>query len=216
MKILPIDEYIKDGFKAQLMRQFRCPALYVTSPDKLRNLKALQGNETPSYPYMFLAIQSATPNTDSYVTHRLSRQGIPVTLSTDNNKFHTARLLPVRFELEISYVTNKHKGDDTDSVDGFTRRWLFARRIGSMNFNVDYGLSSVAISYILGENISIPARENPTETESVYMLSTTATILGYVSEPELGSRGRINEVILTQEPEALSSNKQFFKFDEAD
>jgi len=215
MKIPPIDNFIREGFAKHIQTQFRCPAIFVSSIDKLRNLQTLQGNSQPKYPYIFLAIQSITPNNDSYMTHRLSRQGIPVTLTDDNRQFHNARLIPAKFEIEVTYTTNKFSGDDTDSLEGFTRRWLFARRIGSLNFNVDYGLSRVAISYTLGENVPVQPRENPAEQESVYVVNTTATVMGYVSEPELGQRGRINQILLsTDTPPPPKS--QFFEFYDTD
>ena len=208
MNIPPIDNLIREGFAKHVARQFRCPSVFVSSIDKLRNLQTLQGNVTPSYPYLFLAIQSAAPNPDSYVSHKLSKQGIPVTLTSDNNQVHLAKLLPTRFEVEMSFTTNRFSGDDVSSVEGFTRRWMFVRRIGSLNFNVDYGMTKVAISYFLGDSVPITPRENPADQESVYNIVTTATINGYVSEPELGTRGKVNQIILTDQ----APSGQFFSF----
>jgi hypothetical protein len=213
MKIPPIDNFIREGFSQQITKQFRCPAIFVSSVDKLRNLQALQGNAPPKYPYIFLGVQSIAPNPESYNTNRIARQGIPVALNTDNNQYQLARLIPVNFEVEVAFTTNKYSGEDTDSVEGFTRRWLFARRIGSLNFNIDYGLSQISVSYALNDSISIAPRENPTEQESVYVVTNTATIHGYVSEPELGTRGRINEIVLTEEhPLNAMSASQFLPF----
>ena len=213
MKIPPIDNFIREGFAAHITKQFRCPAIFVSSTDKLRNLQTLQGNSQPKYPYIFLTVQNIQPNLDSYMTHKLSKQGIPVTLNSDNNQFLLARLIPVKFEVEVTYTTNKQSSDNTDSVEGFTRRWLFARRIGSLNFNVDYGMTKVAISYSLGETVPYQPRENPADQESVYAVTTTAIINGYISEPELGTRGRINQIILTSgPPSAATDNSSFFPF----
>lgn len=213
MKIPPIDNFIREGFSQQITKQFRCPAIFVSSIDKLRNLQALQGNSPPKYPYIFLTIQTVTPNPESYTTNRLARQGISVSVNSDNNQFQLARLIPVNFEVEVAYTTNKYSGDDTDSVEGFTRRWLFARRIGSLNFNIDYGLSQVSISYALADTVPIQPRENPADQESVYVVTANATIHGYISEPELGTRGRINQIQLTDEhPVGTLSGSQFLPF----
>lgn len=211
MKIPPIDNFIREGFTKQIHKQFRCPAIFVSSIDKLRNLQTLQGNSPPKYPHIFMAIQNVTHNVESYMTHKISRQGIPVTVSDDNRQFSMARLMPVKFEVEITYITNKFSGEDLDSVEGFTRRWLFARRIGSMNFNVDYGMTSVSISYALGDTVPIQPRENPADQESVYSVVTSATIYGYLSEPELGARGRIQNIILTDSP-VVNPNAEWFEF----
>jgi len=191
--IQPVDSFIKDGFLQKVIQQFRAQALYVTSPDKLKALQTLLNNATPKYPYLFLNVQSQAPNPNSYTSHLLSRQGIPVSLNTDNNQFQLARIIPTLFEVEMTFITNAYSGG-LESVEGFNRRWLLVRRNGAMQFNVDYGLSQLSISYQLGDSISIPARENPAEAESVYQVVTQATINGYVSEPVLGTRGRINNL----------------------
>ena len=195
--IQPIDDLIKQGFAQQMIRQFRAQTIYTTSPDKLKTLQQLLGNDPVKYPYIFLNVQSTAPNTDSYNAHRLSRHGIPVSLNTDNNQIQMARIVPVNFEIEVTFVTNEYSGDLT-TVQGFVTRWLFARRNGALQFNVDYGLSQLSISYMLSDNISTPPRESPADGESVYQIVTTATVHGYVSEPELGTRGRINRIQLAE------------------
>lgn len=210
MKIQPVDNFIREGFSKQMTKQFRCPAIFTTGIDKLRVLKTMLGNKQPEYPYMFLSLQSVGPNTESYTTHRLSKQGIPVLVNTDNNQVQLARLIPVNFEVEVTFVTNKYSGE-LDSVEGFARRWLFARRIGSLNFNVDYGMTQLSISYSLGESVPFQPKENPAEQESVHIVVATATVHGYISEPELGFRGRINQILLTENP-PVQDGGQFFPF----
>jgi hypothetical protein len=210
-KIPPIDNFIREGFALQMKKQFRCPAIFVSSIDKLRTLQMHLGGETPSYPYIFMAIQSTSPNNDSFMSGRLARQGVPVSLNTDNNQFQMVRLLPANFEIEILYITNKYSSVDTDSVEGYVRRWLFARRNGSLGFTVDYGLTQLGITYNLVESVPLPPRENPADQESIYQITTTATVHGFISEPELGSRGRINQIVLT-DPGQLAEGSKFFPF----
>lgn len=213
MKLQPIDNFVREGFAKQITNQFRCPAIFVSSPDKTRNLQTLLGNKTPEYPYIFLTIQSMAPNPDSYLNLSLLRQGIPVRINTDNNQAQLVRLAPTNFEIEVTYITNKYSGD-LDSVEGYVRRWLFARRNGSLQFNINYGMSQLSISYLLGDSVPIQPRDSPTDAESVYQVITTATVHGYVSEPELGTRGIINQIQLTDtHPTAGSvSGAQFFPF----
>ena len=153
------------------------------------------------------------PNLDSYLNLSLLRQGIPVRINTDNNQAQLVRLVPTNFEIEVTYITNKYSGD-LDSVEGYVRRWLFARRNGSLQFNINYGMSQLSISYLLGDSVPIQPRDSPTDAESVYQVITTATVHGYVSEPELGTRGIINQIQLTDtHPTAGSvSGAQFFPF----
>jgi hypothetical protein len=195
--IEPVDALVKAGFAQQMIRQFRAEASYTTAPDKLKALQQYLGNKTPTYPYIFLNVQSTAPNNDSYNAHRLSRHGIPVSLNTDNNQIQTARIVPVNFEIEVTFITNKYTGE-LDAVQGFVTRWLFARRNGALQFNVDYGLSQLSISYMLSDNVPTPPRENPADGESVYQVVTTATVHGFISEPELGTRGRVNRIQLAE------------------
>lgn len=210
--IQPVDNFIREGFAEQIKKQFRCPAVFVSSVDKLRNLQALLGNKSPTYPYIFLSVQDTVADVDSYATNRLARHGIPVSLNADNHQVQTAKLLPVKFEIELIYTTNKYGGVETDSVEGFVRRWLAVRRNGSLNFNVDYGLTQMSISYQLVDTIPITPRENPADQESVYAITATATVHGFISEPELGSVGRINQIQLADGHPGSISGAQFFPF----
>ncbi len=210
--ILPVDSYIREGFAKKLSEQFRCPSAFVSSVDELRNLLTLQGNSPPEYPYIFLRQVSVGPNTESYNPNRIARQGVPVTINSDNNQFQLARLYPAKFEIEATFHTDRMDGPSVSSVNGFVRRWLFARRNGSLQFNVDYGLTKISVSYTLSDSVSTPPRESPTDQEPVYKIPGNITILGYVSEPELGTRGRINQILLADAHPDVASGSQFFKF----
>jgi hypothetical protein len=193
--IQPVDDFVKQGFVKKLSEQFRAPASFSTSPDALKSLKILLGNKAPAYPYIFVKLQSVAASQDSYNSHDLIRTGLPV--QSSNRQTSMVRLLPVTMTVELTFITNKQSGD-LDSVDGFTRRYLFARRNGSLSFNIDYGSTRLPISYSLDEAVNVTSRDNPTDAESVYQIVTTASIRGYVSEPALGNRGRVQTVILDQ------------------
>lgn len=192
--IQPVDSFIREGVARKLTEQFRAPAIFVSAPDALKNLKLMLGNKQPEYPYIFLRQQSVAPNPDSYNAHRLVREGVPVQFS--KNQFSMARILPVNFMVELTFITNKQSGD-LDSVEGFTRRYLFMRRNGAMSFTVGYGMTSLPITYTLDESVTTSPRENPADAESIYTLVTNLTIHGYISEPSLGTRGRIQDIILS-------------------
>lgn len=215
IKLDPIDNFVREGFAAKLRSQFRCPTLYVSSPDKLRNLSLLLEGKPVEYPYMFLVIQNLSANTDSYVPHSLARRGLAVQVNDDSNQAQMVRLIPVNFEVEITFITNKYSGD-LDSVEGYTRRWLITRRIGSLQFNVNYGLLNLPISYTMGDSVPITPRESPTEGESVYQVVANATIHGYVSEPQTGTRGIVNQIQLAETHPANVPGQldgaQFFPF----
>lgn len=211
-QIVPIDALIREGFIKKLGSQFNVAAAFVSSPDKTRLIQRLQQKEL-KYPYMFLLEQQVTAASTRYSTNRLARQGVPVQLSADGKQYAMARVIPVDFDIEVTYVTNKYTGIDTDSVNGFLRRWMFIRRNGSVNFTVNYGLTSFPVAYTAMESITLPPRESPADQEPVYQIVATLTVQGYVSEPMTGTRGRINEIILSDVvPTSGLPGEKFYPF----
>lgn len=212
MLIHPVDTLIKEGFAQQVKRQFRAPSHFTSSPDKLRQLQVLLKNATPSYPYIFLNVQSWAAAQDRYVTNRLCRQGVPVAVNSNGNQVQLARLVPTNFEIEVTFITNKYSGG-ADSVEGFARRWLFVRRNGAVNFTINYGLTDIPVTYTVSESIPLPPRESPVEQEAVYQVVGTITLQGFISEPALGVRGRISEIVLSEAiPTTGKPGEKFFPF----
>lgn len=212
----PIDKLIKEGLAQQLKRQFRAPAIFVSSTDKLRTLQQLQANGPVEYPFLFLNIGSWIAPQDRYNTNRLARQGLPVSISSDGKQYHTVRVVPMNLEIEVTFVTNQYSSVFLSSVDGFVRRWFFIRRNGAVNFTVNYGLTDFPIAYTIAESLAIPSRESPTDQEAIYQVVGTMTVQGFVSEPVLGTRGRIDQIILSNEVPTLGlATEQFFPFPES-
>jgi hypothetical protein len=207
----PVDDYVQAGVCQQMTQQFEAPAIFITQPDALAALKAQLGNEQPSYPYVFMYIQSVGPNTDSYMARRLARYGIPVQVNSDNKQIQTVKIFPTNFETEVTFISPKYDSRDLKSVKGFIRRWMMTARNGALNFNVNMGLSSLSINVKLGDSITIPKRESPADTEPLYQVVTNMTINGYLSEAMLQTRGRINQVVLADPPPILPG-QQFFPF----
>lgn len=212
-QIKPVDDLIKEGFAQRIKKQFRAPAIFVSSPDKLKLLQQLQGNVPVEYPYIFLLVQAVNAAPERYNTNRLSRQGVRVQLNTEGNQYSMARVIPINFDIEVTFVTNKYSGVDTNSVDGFARRWMFARRNGSLNFMVNYGMTNFPVTYTVAESLQIPVRENPADQESVYPVVGNISLQGYISEPVLGTRGRISQIVLSEAVPTLgAAGEKFFPF----
>lgn len=217
--IQPVDALIRGGFAQKMTEQFRSPTIWTTSPDKLAALKAMLKNEQPQYPYMFLVEQSISPNHDSYASHRLARYGVPVLYSDDKREVYYARLIPQNFEIEVTFITDRFDGD-LASVDGFARRWQFALRNGFLHYRLNYGLTAMDITVMLNDTLSIPSRDNPAESESIYQVVANATIKGYISEADLGVRQRVLEVeadarVASSLQQAQEGATQFFPFPSA-
>jgi hypothetical protein len=208
-----VDFFVKEGLVQKIKQQFQAKTMYITSNDKLRQLRVMHENVEVKYPYIFLNVQSWSAASDRYNSNGLTRQGIPVRLATGNNQYQMVRVIPVNFEIELTFITNKYDGIGLDSVDGFARRWFFARRNGSLNFVVNYGMTDFPVTYSVNEALSIPPRESPTDQEPVYQVVGNLTMLGYISEPVLGTRGRIQQVVLSESVPTLNKpGEQFFPF----
>ena len=213
MDLQPIDDFVLKGFQARFQQQFGCEVIYVTTNEEaVVALRAKEGNPL-TYPYAFLRIQSTGPNTESYTTNYLARKGLIALVEDNNLVAHRVRLIPTLFELEVKYVTNKFKSTEQGSVLAFIRRWLFARRNGALQFNVRYGLLSLGIQVMLSDSVPFTPRENAPDNETAYQVVTNATIKGYISEPELGTVGIVNQVALQEVLDAKGlSGGQFFPF----
>ncbi len=209
----PVDFFVKEGLLQKVRQQFKSSAMFVTSNDKLRQLKVVTENNPVKYPYIFLNVQSWGAASDRYNTNRLSREGVPVKLTAGNNQNQMARVIPVNFEIELTFITNKYDGIGLDCVDGFARRWLFLRRNGGLTFTVNYGLTNFPVTYVVGEMLTIPPRESPTDQEPVYQVVGNLTVQGYISEPVLGTRGRVQQIVLSESIPTLNlPGEQFFPF----
>jgi hypothetical protein len=127
----------------------------------------------------------------------------------------TFRVLPVNFEVEVVYVTNKFDSVEQGSVMAFARRWLLARRGGYLKFSIDYGQKQFGVSVTTPDSLTIPSRENIVESETKYEITTNITIHGYISEPTLGQKGIANKLNVNGEVGGVNGqvvSTQFFAF----
>lgn len=209
--IEPIDKFVLSGFSDQISANFKCPCVYVTGPDKVPTLARVLG-DVPKYPYMFFSILSWGSNTDSYLSTKTAREGLQITAANTRNQAQMVHVLPAKFEIELTYVTNKHDGSDTTALLGFARKWLLLRRVGALSFVVNYGLTQFPIHCILSDTVPFAPKESPTEGEAVYQAVVQATINGYISEPVTTTDGIVSEVAFTPPDADPKLPGQFFPF----
>lgn len=211
--IQPIEDFVFEGLGNRIQQVFGCRCIYTTANDKTQVLARLSEGKKVEYPYIFMTLQNMGPNTESYATNRIARRGLAVTVG--DNQAQTVRLLPTNFELEIEFITNKFKGFEQGSVLAFARRWLFARRCGYLKFNIKYGRLALWVSATLGEQVTVPQLENKVETETSYKVTTTITVHGYSSEPELGTQGIVQDLVVdgvVLNADGSLPGSQFFSF----
>jgi hypothetical protein len=209
MDIEPIDKFVLAGFAERFQQTFGAvKCAYVNANDKVRILQRVfgEGNQI-TYPYAYLVIKSQRANDQSYNPGYLSRRGIVININSEDT-YQTVRILPVDFEIECTYVTNKFSSVEQGSILSFARRMLMARRNGYLKFSIDYGMKQFGIGVDLEESVSIPSRENITESETSMEITVTATVHGYISEPVLGEKGKINKFNVSPFDTAIYPNQQ--------
>lgn len=209
-----IEKFVRDGFIQQLQREFGCAVIPTPAGDKAHVIKQLAQGKQITYPYIIAIPGQVSANASSYNSHRLSRQGVPVQLSTDGKQYQVARVWPANFDYELVFCTNSYAGvaGRVMGVQQFISRWMMVRRNGTLQFNVDYGLLKVSVSYIIPESVTFTPRENPAENESVYQVTCQITVNGFQSEEQLSTRGKINTLMLSTEIAPMQTEGHFIPF----
>jgi hypothetical protein len=175
-------------------------------------LQRLFEGRAVQYPYIFMTLQTLASNSESYMTNLMARRGIMIARGETQGQM--VRMMPSNFTLEVEFVTNKFQGLEQGSVLAFARRWLFARRCGYLKFNIKYGRLDLWIASTLSDDVVIPSLENKVETETAYKTTSTMVVHGYISEPDLGSQGIVNDIQVTTlvGPDGKVPGSQFFAF----
>lgn len=180
-KLTAVQDIIFAGFQSRYQQVFGTMGVWSSSSDQIQGVEKAQEGKRVEYPYAFFRLSSVSRNVESYSSHYLARHGLVFSIETDGNVGQKVKLLPVVFETEIEYVTNRYQGSDT-SVTNYITRWLMASRLGHLKFNIRYGRVSLGINVEPSESISPSQRENPTDAETSYKLVSSVSIKGYVSE----------------------------------
>lgn len=192
-KVRPIEEYVLVGFLKKFTSVFGCICNYTNAYDKIHSINRLKGGQPMQYPYAFLSITGIQLG-DTINSHRMGRVGMTTQeKGSSGNVVNKFKLVPVSIEVEITYKTNNLYGSP-DSILSFASKWMMAYRFGHLKFDVLYGGNAYSIAPLLSEQLTIPQRENEVETESCYVLETTATIKGYMSTGEMLTAPVVNDI----------------------
>lgn len=186
-KIQPIEELMFAGLLGRLTSVFGGSFIVVTADDKTRQMAKVQNGNKLTYPYGFVSIQSYQENATGYNVQYLARNGLDII--TNDGSTYRVHVIPTRYQLEVEFVTN-----DYAAVSAFRKRWLFARRLGLLKFNVEYGNFNFMIDMELSPEVNTPMRANTTEVETSYSSTATITLSGYDSESRLRHTGTVQKV----------------------
>lgn len=186
MKKVPlVEELMLQGFCQRYQQQFGSDLIIANSSDQVQQLQLRASGQHLTYPFAYAKINSASsPEADHYASRYLTRHGLTVQTGNEQNTAYNIRLLPCHYELEVTYETNKARGDN--SVSFYAKRWLFAARTGALKFSINFGQVNLRIGAVLDLSVSIPSdRPSPGEAEATYKVVTNCTLKGYMSEAQL-------------------------------
>ncbi len=214
-KLDTVQDFVFQGFQSRYQQVFQTMGVWSSSADQIKGIEKAQEGKRVEYPYAFFRLSSMSRNPEGFNSHYLARHGFTFSVETDGNVGKRMKLLPTNFETEIEFVTNRFDKSDT-SVTTYISRWLMASRLGHLKFNIRYGRVSLGINVELADNVSPTVRENPTEAETSYRITSTATIKGYISEALVQEQQIVKNVealgLLTELGGRVASS-QFFPID---
>lgn len=191
-KLPAVEDRIFGGFQEQYHKVFGCDIVITQASDAIKVLQQRREGAQPTYPFAHAkATTISSPETaDHYVSRYLLRKGLVVNVGPGGNTAVNVRLLPVIFNLDITYETNAAAGEN--SVLWYTKRWLMACRMGLFKFAIDIGRLRVKIGVTGDVTVTVPSdRPSPSEEESGYKIQTQAQIKGYMSEVQLAQAGEL-------------------------
>lgn len=214
-ELTTIDSFAFEGFQKRFQQVFGCKCAFINQNDKTKILERVFGKGEPlEYPYAWFEVDSFSHTTDTYSSNYLSRRGLDVVVGESG--IQRVRIVPTTFEISVNFVTNKFTSIEQGSVIAYARRWILARRGSFLSFKINYGRVQFNIKTLLNETVVIPKRENQTEVETDYTVTTTAVMTGFTSEPVLGTMGRITHVQVMDQIGGVNPNKiagsQFIAF----
>ena len=188
-ELVPVERLIFDGLQRSFLRVFKAPSVWVTSSDKVKATSRLFGGKSVSYPYVYLTLNSSTTPEDRQNTSVAARRGMIATVSTDTKRYFRVNFLPEDFEVGVELVTNRY-----EDLLRFNNTWKFARKRGWLKFEVAYGSVSFGVSVLLEPTVSFPQRTAEPDEVQEYVMSSTLTVLGYLSDPIL-LEGQVTDTI---------------------
>lgn len=181
LKLDPVEFLIFSGIQKNFLRVFNSPSVWVTSDDRIQALKKLFRGSKVTYPFCYLHLDSIEAHEDGgHPSHHLARKGSKVLESEDRLKNYNVKSIPAVFTVQVQFVTNSYA-----DVLSFANRWLFARRLGWLKFQIAYGLMDYAIAFELDSSVPIPTRTGVMDDVQEYVLEVSMRVFGFISNAEL-------------------------------
>lgn len=189
LELDPVEKFIFSGLQQSCLRIFQAPAVWCTSTDKVKAIQAIFKNGKVKYPYIFLMLDTLTESEERGNSKASALRGLPAVLSTDMRRDYRVQYAQVDFRISLEFVTN-----DYAELLRFANRWMFARKLGHLKFQVAYGSLSFGINSILDNSLEIPKREADATNITEYVLTTGLLMHGYMTNPVL-LEGQIKDTV---------------------
>lgn len=191
--ITPIENFIFNGIVNKLHQVFGCYVQFINAENKVQEMLKIRKEKGIKFPYLFVSLSDTTFADSYYNSNYLARQGMVVKIADSGNALAKVKLLPCTFNMRVEYLTDKSDTSE-GSVLWFTKRWMFARRLGYLKFNIKYG-KVYSCPVMLDDSLSHPIKPAETEGMSCYTIEGGLVIHGFVSEAKLLTDGVLTDVV---------------------
>lgn len=193
MKLIPIEKLIFDGLTQKLTSLFGAPALISMSNDRRKIVERTRQGKEVKYPQMLVLPKGYEENVQSLNKFYLSRYGMDSFFENSGNRYRV-RLKPTLLHFEVVFITNDSGFSEKLGIQDFAKKWLFAKDLGNLKFDINYGSLKVSVHLDLDGNVSFQESESVDQGPKEYHCSVNLTVQGYISDPHLALVGTVTEV----------------------
>ena len=193
--ITPIENFIFNGITNKLHQIFDCYVQFSNSENRMQEMLKIRKEKGIKFPYLFVSLSDTSFSQNYYNSNYLSRHGMVVKVAESGNALAKVKLLPCTFTFKVEYFTDKNDAG-VGSALWFTKRWMFARRLGYLKFNIKYG-QTYTCPVILDESLTQPMKPQESDALACYQIEGNFTVHGFVSESQLLTDGVLTQVDTT-------------------
>ena len=210
-----VESLINSGFARRFHQVFGLPIFFSNTPDKRAVAAKVMQDKNLKYPLAFASFTSRSLAENRYSPHSLLRRGIYGNATSDNVQTFRLRMLPVTTSFGLTLLS-----EDWDTIDKFTKQWLFCVQEGSLKFSLTYGVVKIDIHVDLDREVQFPTRSGGLDEPKEFELTSAFRIEGYINKPleraqaanEVEIEGRLNSALDQNDRREQGHSVQVFRF----
>lgn len=189
----PVENFVFSGIQQKFTEKFGCPTVWSTSTDSIQQVSKAQGGRNQvSYPYIILTMDAYTLSSTRGNLKNQALRGAQSVVVTDEKRTYRVHYLPLDFDVSVELRANSFA-----QVSSFASRWMFARVLGWLKFDVQYGTQHFGIGVEPSDSINIPKRDAEPSAVQEYILNSTLKVQGFISMPELLEQQIVDNLLIT-------------------